>query len=245
MLVHCTGAKSGRLHPSKEGLTNQQPVRDSISKEGMGHSNWSQWFQTMLTTACRCSSKLHAPWGAHTPKRAFHLLGVLGGARLDALMRNGRHLCPQTAKGWCFEDACVTRDFILSEPEVAAEQMICWAFRNKLMTNNGRTNSRIHACCSDRIEVTSMSVVAKRFMERQLGVGPNHRLHKKEDPDHLLRIGFAKSFTGTNPFTDFHDIADTLPLHLREPIKASFQAAMTHGSAQEAMRCRKSSSCWP
>ena len=235
VMVHCLGIKSGYLYPSKDGLTNHQLVRDGISEEGMGYKCWTGWFNRMLKTACRHSGESLALWGAHTPRRTFYLLGVLGGALFEPLMRNGRHLCPRTAKGY-FEDACVTRDFILSEPEVAAQQMI-WPFRDKLMANNGRTNMRIHNYCSDRIHVTSLAVVAKRFVETQLGVGPNHRHYK--DPGHLLEISFTKSFSGTNPFTDFHVIADTLPPHLKEPIKASFQAALAYRSSQDRIRFQK------
>jgi hypothetical protein len=85
----------------------------------------------------------------------------------------------------------VTRDFIKSEPEVAAEQTI-WPFRDKLMANNGLTNMRIHSFCSDRVDGRSLAEVAQSFVERQLS--------------------FQKSFSGANPLTDFqaHPILSTL-----------------------------------
>lgn len=233
VMVHCVGVRSGHLYPSKEGLHDSQLSVAGISKSGMGYSCWTRWFKNMLATACRHSHL--GNWGAHTPRRTFYLFGVLGGGLFEPLMRNARHVCERTAKSY-YEDACVTRDFIKSEPEVAAEQTI-WPFRDKLMANNGLTNKRIHNFCSDRVDGRSLADVAQSFVETQLGVGPNHRYYK--NPGHLLKISFKKSFSGTNPLTDFQVMADMLPHHMRDPIKASFHAALIYRASVEATRIRK------
>ena len=216
--VHCAGIKSGYVFPSDKPGTEEDGHMDS----GVMYAEFDKWITDRLKLNTRNNG--HANWGPHTPRRSIYLFGVLGGGEFPDVMRNARHEDLLTAKGY-FEDAKLLRDEIFGNPELAALQQI-WPFVDRLIHGQGANLRRLQTFNSNNVEMTSLQDVATLFVEKMLGVSPDHKMYK--DAGYLLERSYGLNFSQKTPFTDFNDFVESLRPHERGECRGKFNSAVTY-----------------
>ena len=74
--------------------------------------------------------------------------------------------------------------------------------------------------------MTSLQDVATLFVEKMLGVSPDHKHYK--DAGYLLERSYGLNFSQKTPFTDFNDFVESLRPRERGECRGKFNSAVTY-----------------
>jgi hypothetical protein len=108
--IYLLGIKSGYIFPDEKTLTamidtgNTHPLKyDNPSN----HISYSV-FQHRFKSACEeIITDRAGPWGTHSCRKTFYLLGIWGKGSLEALMQDARHKTIKNAQIYA-KDASIT-----------------------------------------------------------------------------------------------------------------------------------------